>query len=267
MDAPIHHMLQDKHLDLPFCISWANEPWSARWDGSNNNVLIGQDPNINTDLFFADILPFFQDPRYICVSGKPLFMVYSPVWFGWAVMSSFVERMRYLAKKNGLPDLHIVFGKTHSEAEDHNAADCGIDAFVEFPPHRLRFAQIYDTIICNNKFKGSIFDFKKVLQAYKDEPLPEKLTYRTVFPMWDNTARRGKMNAWIFKGTSPATYTDWLSYTINSTKKSHNQENNIVFINAWNEWAEGAHLEPDRKYGYAFLDATINALINARIVK
>ncbi|MDR2574387.1 MAG: glycoside hydrolase family 99-like domain-containing protein [Desulfovibrio sp.] len=265
MQMPIERKLADKTMALPFCLSWANEPWSANWDGSKNNLLIDQPETINTDKLFRDLLPFFADPRYIKIDGKPFFMIYRPNYFRRREMRACVDRLRHLAQKAGFDGLHVVLGDTSREGQKKfplTAFDA--DAFVEFPPHNFIMKERHDVRICNPSFKGRLFDLPELVALYKQRERPAELTYRTVFPMWDNTSRKCRSGAMIFTKATPETYYDWLSWDITTTKANHSQEHNFVFINAWNEWAEGAHLEPDKKYGYAFLEMTRKALCDSR---
>lgn len=264
MDMPMTRMLHNQEIDMPFCICWANEPWSARWDGSDNELLIGQSKTIDFERYIDDMLPFFLDRRYIKVAGKPLYIVHRPTFFARGHFCEFVERLRDAAQKNGLSGMHVAVALSDMNAESFVPRDFNADAFVEFPPSKSPKVPLYDIRICNPKFKGYIFDMRQLVSLYKQKPLPQELTYRTVFPMWDNTARRAELHAWVFARSSPALYRDWLSYCIEMTRQHNPSESNIVFINAWNEWGEGAHLEPDRKYGYAYLEATKNALLQTR---
>jgi hypothetical protein len=261
MNRPVERLLQRPNLDLPFCICWANESWNARWDGGNKDVLISQAQDWDVKQFFDDILPLLSDSRYIRINRKPLLIIYAPLFFSKEALACYLSKIRLLAEENGLGGLHIVFAKTH--APDYLPNSYGGDAFVEFPPLRSSWHTL-QKMFCNPRFKGNVVDGIKFVADYKTAPQPETLTYRTVFPSWDNTARRAEMGATVFENTSPEWYADWLEYAITATKKHASPEHDFVFINAWNEWGEGAHLEPDRKYGYAFLEMTKQALYRTR---
>jgi SAM-dependent methyltransferase len=265
MHGPLENKLRDDEMSLPFCLSWANESWSANWDGSRNNLLIDQPDDVNTELLFKDLLPFFQDDRYIRVDGKPFFMMYRPAFFTLDAASRCIRDLRVMAKKSGLPGLHIALGSTFRKHERRPSLRAyGADAFVEFPPHQFTMQRVHDIEICNPKFNGDIFDLPTLVSLYKSRKTPQELTYRTAFPSWDNTPRKTGTGALIYINTTPETYFDWLKFCIQQTKLQHTPSRNFVFINAWNEWGEGACLEPDRKYGYAFLEMTLNALLCTR---
>lgn len=260
MAGPIQNKLQDKDLDLPFCLSWANESWSANWDGSKDNLLIDQPEKINIERLFNDLLPFFLDHRYISINNKKFFMIYRPGYFSADIMRQLVHGLRRLANKHGF-DLHIVLGNTFRDHEKRlSLEEYGADAFIDFPPHQFTMQETYDETICNPRFVGRLFNLPDLIAMYKKQKRSGEATYRTVFPMWDNTSRKAESGAIIFKNALPEVYLDWLTFCIRATKASFGPERSVVFINAWNEWAEGAHLEPDRKYGYAFLEMTRRAL-------
>ena len=137
----------------------------------------------------------------------------------------------------------------------------GMDASVEFYPNgheNLKEIDITGKII-NKKFMSKVFDMEDAVYNRKFMPEVNYPLYKTVFPYWDNSARKAFQGGWVFQ-TAPALYKKWLKDVIEWTKKNHNKDKQFVFINAWNEWAEGAHLEPDRKFGYAYLEATKEAL-------
>ena len=262
MDSPIAEKLRDKTMSLPFCLSWANEPWSANWDGSRNNLLLDQPKTIRTEALFYDLLPFFQDDRYIRIHGKPFFMMYRPTYFDAHVVKGFMLEFQSLARKNGLPGLHFAVGMTGPGVL---LESFGADAYVEFPPHGFSSEVKRSVRFCNPKTTGVCYDLPEAIAAYKKRLHEHTPTYRTVFPMWDNSARRAEKGATIFEGASPEVYFDWLQWCMQeNSKEAKDPDSNIVFVNAWNEWAEGAHLEPDRKYGYAFLEMTKKALYAAR---
>jgi hypothetical protein len=192
-------------------------------------------------------------------------MIYRPAYFHVKILRECILKLRRLAKVQGLPGLHIVLGNTFRKNERKlSLQEYGADAFIEFPPHQFTMKETYEQNICNPDFKGKIFDLIELVKIYKNERNSNELTYKTVFPMWDNTSRKAETGAIIYINTTPKTYYDWLSYAIHTTKHIHKQEYNFVFLNAWNEWAEGAYLEPDRRYGYAFLEMTKKSIYNYR---
>ena len=261
LETPLFNFLRNKELDIPFALCWANESWAKQWDGGNKEVMMEQKFSYeDCDKFFFDVLPFLKDKRYIKINNKPLFVIYNPGLFKREETTYFVKRLRELAKENGFADLYIlgakVFGNTDSTVY-------GMDASVEFYPNGHENLKEIDLTgkILNKNFMSKVFDMEDAIKNKKFMPEVNYPLYKTVFPYWDNSARKAFQGGWVFQ-TTPDLYKQWLLDAIIWTKKNHSAEEQFVFINAWNEWAEGAHLEPDRKFGYAFLEATKNCLNN-----
>lgn len=250
---------KEKEFDFPFCLCWANENWTRRWDGLGNSILLSQKHEKEDDLkFIRDIEPFFRDSRYIKINGKLLLIVYRVNLFPKENVLRMVDVWRKYCKRNGLGELCLVAAQTFGFSEDPR--DWGFDAAVEFPPHNMNLPIINRRMhIVNPDFEGFIHDFKKYFQ---DKPYLSKTPYtlfKTVFPEWDNTPRmlnRGH----IFYGAGKYTYKEWLTDVLTFTNKNYTGNEKIVFINAWNEWAEGAYLEPDRRNGYSYLKITYDCL-------
>ncbi|MDR2893480.1 MAG: glycoside hydrolase family 99-like domain-containing protein [Deltaproteobacteria bacterium] len=259
MEKPVFDYLADKNLDLPFCFCWANEPWSRRWDGSEDDLLIGQNLQPEDDQrFIEDMLPFLQDTRYITIDGRPALIIYRPHYWRKSRVLTLTDNFRKTAKKHGLPGLFLITALSHDFHDDPR--DWGFDAGVEFPPHKCGMTPGANNLhfVCDS-FSGSVHDTRFLVDAEEYMKPSVWTTFKTAFPAWDNTARKNK-NALIFHHTEPPVYKKWLKNILDYTHAHNPPEQQFVFINAWNEWAEGAHLEPDKKYGYAFLQATAEAL-------
>ena len=263
LEKPIFQFLshKEKEFDFPFCLCWANENWTRRWDASENLVLMPQKHEREDDLnFIKDIEPFLQDSRYIKVSGRLLLIVYRIHLFPKENVLRMVDVWRKYCKEKGLGELYLVAAQTHGFLDDPR--DWGFDAAVEFPPHNFGLPIINSKLhIVNPNFAGFIYDFPKYFQ---DKPYMDKtpfVLFKTVFPEWDNTPRmlgRGH----IFYGAGKDTYKKWLTDVIHFTSENYSGDERIVFINAWNEWAEGAYIEPDRRNGYSYLQITYDCLKN-----
>lgn len=260
MEKPVYNYLHNKELDLPFCLHWANENWTKRWDGGNKEVLIEQTfSRDDFEKFAQDLLEFFKDPRYIKINDRPLFIVYHPALFEKKLFNDFMSYLKKYCKNNGINEPFVV-GTRQFQFYD-NPKEWGLDAVMEFEitaaPRNyttIPTEQIDDTAL----FKR--FDHARFINTGKEKTDYKYKTFRTVFPCWDNTARKAYSNAYIFDGSTPYIYGKWLDYAISATKKDMKRDEQIVFINAWNEWGEGAYLEPDKKYGYAYLDMTRQVL-------
>lgn len=260
MEKPIFNYLNNKELDFPFCLCFANENWSKNWDGGDKEVLIEQkfledDPK----QFAQDIMPFFEDERYIKINNKPILVVYKPQLFKKEILKNFVYELNKKAKENGLDGVYLIMAKTQDI--ETNPEEFFMDAVVEFPPHIIdRYAkQVIKKTYLNPFFNGRVFDMEEFIKNQEFLYETDFKLYKTVFPSWDNTARKAYTGASVFE-ISPELYKKWLKDCINWTKENNNKDEQFIFINAWNEWAEGAHLEPDQKYGYAYLQATKEVL-------
>jgi lipopolysaccharide biosynthesis protein len=253
LNLPLDDMLRDAQSDMPFCLCWANENWTRRWDGADHEILIAQKYLPNDDLnFIKSLVPFFQDNRYIRVDGKLFFIVYQPQELPDAYKT--VKTWRSYCRSIGLGEIHVCAALTHGN-EDYSKF--GFDSGVEFPPHNVRSANINSQINFHAPFRGSVLQYSAIAQSYLDRKYNEPWVFKTVFPSWDNTARTNERAVIILNGT-PENYEYWLSSTIALVKQSQRPDE-LVFINAWNEWAEGCHLEPDRWFGRNFLEATRRA--------
>ena len=265
LERPLFNWLANKDLDFPFCLNWANENWSKLWDGGNRQVLMKQESREeDAEPFFKDILPFLQDPRYIRLDGKPLLIIYRPNLFKKETFLGFTNRLRAAASEHGLDGLYLAM--VYSDYFEDDPREWGLDAAVEFPPQRIVEHRQYvtDGNPVNPNFKGYVYSMKEAIESGSlVETNPDFPLFRGIFPGWDNTARKAYSNASVYI-QSPETYQIWLSELIKWTREHHEFDKQFIFINAWNEWAEGAHLEPDSRYGYAYLQATRDALENSR---
>lgn len=253
LNLPLDDMLADPESDMPFCLCWANENWTRRWDAANHEVLIAQKYLPEDDLnFIKSLIPFFKDKRYIRVDGKPYLIIYRPQHLPNACNT--VKVWREYCRSVGLGEIHLCAALTHGN-EDY--ARFGFDSGVEFPPHNIRHGNINDKIKFFDTFQGHVMQYATIAQSFLDHTYGTARVFKTVFPAWDNTART-KSRALIVLNGTPDNYEYWLSSTIDIVQHS-NKSDQLVFINAWNEWAEGCYLESDRWFGHGFLQATLNA--------
>jgi len=253
LNRPLDDMLADPDSDMPFCLCWANENWTRRWDAADHEVLIAQKYLPEDDLnFIKSLVPFFEDTRYIRVDGKPFLIVYRPQHLPDARKSAQVWRDH--CRSIGLGEIHICAALTHGNMD---YVQYGFDSGVEFPPHNLRSDNVNRDIKFHEAFRGNVMQYSTVAQSYLDRTYDGPRVFRTVFPSWDNTARTKDRANVVLNGV-PDNYEYWLSTTIDRVSPSGEGEQ-LIFINAWNEWAEGCHLEPDRWFGHGFLQATLNA--------
>jgi len=256
LERPVDMFLSDpERFDMPFMICWANENWTRRWDGMEEDVLMPQDYSDScASNFIKDLESTLLDPRYIRIDGKPFLIVYraghipdARHWFGiW----------RKYWRDAGHGEIYIA----HAQAfDDRNAADFGADATVQFPPHGFPLQLATEKFLpLADGYEGHCFQSDDYPAAFPDTEGTRSI-FRTVFPGWDNTARKGN-RALAVIGATPGKYGDWLSEACRLTLEEHPGSDRFVFINAWNEWGEAAYLEPDQRFGYAFLNETSRVL-------
>lgn len=256
LEKPLDNLLADKGLDFPFCICWANETWSRRWDGQEKEILIKQEHNEETDIrFIEDIIPMLKDERYIRINGAPLLIIYRAELF--PNLAKTIEKWKQKCKENGINNLHISLVQSFGLTDP---TIYGGDSAVEFPPHGIITGEITkDVPGLVKEFGGSIFDYRDVVSRYVNKRPNYYKEFRGVMLSWDNTARRGA-NSNVFNYASPEEFGKWLTGIIDYTTNYNDEDYKYVFINAWNEWAEGTHLEPDEKYGTKYLQVTKDSL-------
>lgn len=259
LDRPFNEVLASGKPDFPFCVCWANENWTRGWDGSESEILIQQQHSDEDDLRFIQcLIPAFKERRYICVNDRPLLVVYRTDILPDPARTAAIWRRA--AKEAGLEDLYLCRAETFTSYGSYvDPVEIGFDAALEFPPHAIRSTCLNDSVIPRDSaFAGAVLDYEQVMLNALKRPDPPYKLFRGVMPAWDNTARR-RDDPYIFAHSSAELYEEWLAACISWTKQRHVADERLVFINAWNEWAEGCHLEPDTRYGRQYLEATRNA--------
>lgn len=257
LEHPLDRYVADPSIDFPFCICWANENWSRRWDGGNHEVLLVQEHDTASDMkFIRDVIPLLKDPRYIRVNGLPLLVLYRADLL--KIPAATAAGWREECEKAGLPGIHLCAAQTFNLGDPR---PYGFDSACEFPPHGHAVGQLTREHLKGlaNDFDGWVCDYELVARHSLTAPPPDYPLYRGIFPGWDNTARK-RRQALIFHNADPARFEYWLRGLVAYTRQNLVGDQRIVFVNAWNEWAEGAHLEPDLKHGSAYLEATKRAL-------
>lgn len=261
MEKPVDVFLENKEeLNFPFCLCWANENWTRRWDGQDNDVLISQKYTLEDGInFIKDLEKYIRDNRYIKIKNKPIIIVYRPQII--PNVSKVFDTWREYCRKSGIGEIYLI--GVNSFGFD-NPLSLGMDAGVEFPPHTTKCPEITEKFnIINSDFNGQIFDLEYFIKEKKYLTDEKYKLFKCISPSWDNTARKPNSPS-IFLGSNPRNYARWLDGCIEYTRANFDKDEQLVFINAWNEWAEGAHLEPDRKYGYAYLQETGKSIIRDR---
>jgi hypothetical protein len=276
LEKPIELFIQNDELESPFCLSWANVPWTRTWYDEEKTVLMPQDYGDEKDWkeHFDYLLQMFNDERYIKIDNKPVFLIYNS-----SEIEQCNEMMRFwtkLAKKNGFPGIYFINTLTSFPL---GKKDLDFDAQVQFEPgftlrHEMnKIWRIKRKIVVASRriFRKygiynsveNLFDYDKfyklILRSKKNNTKIK--TYLSVFPDWDNTPRRGFASS-IYLNSTPEKFEKFLTEQIKNSKKYYNSD--ILFINAWNEWGESAYLEPDKRYEFKYLEAVKNALNNTK---
>lgn len=243
MDTPVNLLLKNTSINMPFCICWANENWSRRWDGNDKDILLAQldspDDYLN---FFKDITPLLLDSRYIKINGLPVIVIYRAELLKDSKKAT--DLWRSEARKRGFDNLHLILSESFGEQDIYKL---GFDAAVDFAPNTFPMQEISkDQIFYHPDFKGRVYDYATALghSVAKKKSYP---FYNSICLEWDNTARKGNKGT-VLHNCNPKFFGKWLGQLVEKKPL-----NNTIFINAWNEWAEGTYLEPDRKNGFAYL--------------
>lgn len=259
LEAPLRQWLADPSLDLPFCLCWANEKWSRRWDGRGDDVLIDQRHGPEDDIaYITHVADYLRDPRYLRIDGKPLLLVYRPGLLPEAKATA--QRWRDWCRDNGVGEIHLGYVQGFERPDPR---DIGFDSAIEFPPNLSTPPDITSRQrLLNPEFKGHVLDWRALAREMSSRPMPGYPLFPAVNCGWDNEPRRSGAGR-IFLHASPRGYRDWLEETLHKRLAGTPASQRLVFINAWNEWAEGAVLEPDARLGHAWLEATRQALCSA----
>jgi O-antigen biosynthesis protein len=258
LERPIEAINADPQWSMPFCLTWANENWTRRWDGQDRDVLLQQTyAPAELEAMLADFVRSFRHPAYIRVNGAPLLLIYNPLALPNAKV--ILDDWRAACRQQGIGEIYVVAVESFSlMRQPWNPTEHGFDATVEFPPHECG-QPLHDRKRVDPQFTGAVHDYRRMVEALTSRELPAYKRFRCVAPGWDNTARR-QNDPNVFVNAGPGEYQVWLECALDDARSFLTGDERLVFVNAWNEWAEGAYLEPDLRFGHAFLQATKNAL-------
>ncbi len=256
LDRPLDEMLASGEPDFPFCLCWANHTWTSHWSSSKVDRLVEQEYSEEDDRdHIRWLLSVFEEERYIKIDGRPLLLIYRAQ--DLPNPSQTIDLWKKETRKAGMPEPYIC--KVESGGDFTDPREIGCDAAVEFPPHKtdppVKRVQGSEDMYKDNR----IFEYRELVEKRLDLEEPPFRRFPCVMPSFDNTPRYRDGGAMIYRGSTPGLYQQWLEGAIRKTL-SNPLDEQIVFVNAWNEWGEGNHLEPDVGYGHAYLEATRNAL-------
>lgn len=266
LERPIENLLQQGGIDFPFCLCWANENWTRRWDGQEQEVLMAQRHSPDDDLaVIRDLMRYMAHPDYIRIDGRPLLLIYRVGLF--PDFKATAQRWREACRREGLGEIYLALVESFElTSVGATPQQFGCDAAVEFPPHGMGEPYPPRTPLLNPDFQGTTADYRDLATRFALRAHPAYKRFSGVMPGWDNTARR-QNHSYVFENATPGAFQAWLETTLQRTRHQHHGDERIVFINAWNEWAEGAYLEPDRRFGHTYLEALRNALDSAHLVR
>jgi lipopolysaccharide biosynthesis protein len=266
LEQPLDAVLASGRPDFPFCICWANENWTRSWDGLSRQVLMAQQYSPEDDLsHIRHLLPILCDRRYIHVEARPLILVYRVELLPDPKRTA--EIWRQEAIRSGVGNLFLVNVQGPQTPEATNPESVGFDAAVRFQPHIVGLSAPNPIAAAWRVFKSPrrndrIFSYERVFRLWDESPPPSYRHFHCVTPMWDNSARRAT-KAWMIRDTNPELYERWLAQAVQRAVPDRDGRS-WTFINAWNEWGEGCHLEPCQRWGKAYLAATLRVVERER---
>jgi lipopolysaccharide biosynthesis protein len=271
LERPFNEVLKTRQPDFPFCLCWANETWSRRWLGEERNILIKQTYSKEDDCnHIRWLVDAFSDPRYIRIGERPLFLIYRP--HDLPNPKETADIFRQECAKIGLSEPYLVGVDAHQAGFDYR--QIGFDETLRFEPQlsvlsgflddKVTFSKLLNNAklgIMNPKLKVYDYTLARHLMSQVRGDFP---VIPSIFVSWDNTARRGE-NGVVMINSTPENFEAGLSEVVDFVRNKPLGER-FIFINAWNEWAEGNHLEPDQKHGTEYLQAVKRVVLNQEIV-
>jgi GT2 family glycosyltransferase len=263
LHRPLATLRANPDIDIAFCLCWANENWTRHWDGGSRELLMEQlydDETIASVI--ADAIDAAFDPRAVTVGGKPMFLVYRPLKI--PDPKRFARQCRESFARAGFAGVHLVYVESMEAVDAHTSPeDLGFDASVEFPPHGRAAPSAAPTEIIKDGWAGYRYDYVDTIINFTVRDSVAYARYPAIFPSWDNTARQPSYGS-SFDGT-PEAFRHYAEEKIDEIRAFLDGDERLLFVNAWNEWAEGAHLEPDSGFGHRWLEALRHALDAKRV--
>lgn len=269
LEAPLERMLEEEAVDIPFCLSWANEPWTRAWDGLSKDILMPQSYGGEADWrrHFECLVRFFCDPRYIKIDNCPVFLIYRTASI--QRVDEMTQVWSDLARKAGFRDLYLVetmnsFQKipraTHSRAVVEFEPMYSLTH--HYPSRKRVLARLWNRLRykgVNTKHYKDVWD---VVVKKKAADYGAREVFPGAFVDWDNSPRKGNKGL-ILRGAHPALFESFLRQKVRNSDRGSRPE--FLFLNAWNEWAEGAYIEPDEKHGTLYLEALARVMSESEV--
>lgn len=277
LEKPMEMLLEDKTIDFPFCVCWANEHWTKAWVSKQDNILIAQryGERKEWEEHFNYLLPFFKDERYIKTNEKPLVVIYRPDLI--ECLNDMLDCWQELAVKNGLGGLEFAYQQIQFDIQK-DKDDSRFTYNIEYQPNYANYDLSHNEFAFLKKVKRWLTpilqkiginieqvrpqglikrDYDEVWNAILNRTPSSEKSVPGAFVDWDNTPRKQEKGS-AFLGVSPEKFEKYMTEQIHRTKEIYKKD--MLFLFAWNEWAEGGYMEPDEKYGYGYLEALKKAL-------
>lgn len=264
LERPFNEVLRSGEPDFPFCLGWANHSWKGIYNGvKTKESLIEQEYGGIEDYerHFYDVLPAFQDSRYVRIDDKPFFLIFSPLEIPDS--RAFIDLWQELAIKNGLKGIHFV-AHTYRPDDIEKLLSLGYDAvnvvrLFEYQRIGLSLFRMALNKINREIFKHGFWcQYKDAMKYFSGDEDRRENVYPTIVPNWDHSPRTGKFGG-ILKNSTPELFQKHVEKTI-SYVQDKSSEHRVVILKSWNEWAEGNYMEPDLKHGRGYLEALKRAL-------
>lgn len=264
LERPLTEVLASGEPALPFLICWANEPWTRAWDGFSSDVLMAQKDHAEDWVRHGRaLLEMAADPRYVRVAGRPLVLVYRASRL--TEPQGLTDTWRRLFTESGLPEPFLCRVESFVDERGDPRA-LGFDGAVEFQPDwaAIELPRTPQGVLARAgrssrslrvaRARHRVIPYDALVEAAKAKPRPAYPWWRCVTPGWDNTARRAR-KATIIHGETPDRYRDWVEWAATDARTAAGVSAPLLFVNAWNEWSEGCHLEPSTTEGRSYLEA------------
>ena len=251
LEVPLESFLI-ANLDTKFILYWANEPWTRRWDGQNQEVLIEQEHSVEDSRNFIRFhKKFFESPKYFRYRGRPVLFIYRRDLFG--DVKANIAAMRQITAELGLGELYICILESFGDSmKRSDPREDGFDASVEYPPHGSFTFQKFEEV-SGEQFHGRVHDYRELMSHYVCRPVAEYPIIKGVAVGFDNSPRLQSKST-IFEHATPNNFSRWVKSAISSSLSYEEDFPHWVAINAWNEWGESAVLEPSTHFGREYLE-------------
>ncbi|HJA78973.1 MAG TPA: glycoside hydrolase family 99-like domain-containing protein [Candidatus Desulfovibrio intestinavium] len=249
LEKPLERILANRHIRNEFCLCWAHVSWFNNRQGPGAVFLPQTYDAAQARQLAEDVLTYFEHPRHIRINGRPLFLFWAPERL--PLVNVYADMLREAAHRRGFPGVFLMGVEAYAASLPQQ---WGLDAMLEFAPDWRPENQVSAP-----DERPRRMDYARTLTFMRQKPVPPYLRLRSTFPGWDNTPRRGA-SGMVCTGTSVELFRRSLIFLTEYTRRILPPELQYVFINAWNEWGEGCHIEPDARHGFAHLQAVRDML-------